>query len=245
MGSILNGMALHGGFRPYGSTFLVFADYMRPSIRLAAMMGLPVIYVFTHDSVGVGEDGPTHQPVEQIASLRVIPQLVVIRPADANETVEAWRVALHRVDGPTVLALTRQRLPVLQGLAAVERGAYTLSDAPQPAAVLIASGSEVSVALEAQALLKQEDIETRVVSMPSWELFDAQPQSYQDSVLPPTLPRVVVEAGVRVGWDRWAGCNSKFVTIDRFGASGPYQAVMEKLGITPENVVRQIKSLLA
>jgi len=244
MAGILNGMALHGGFRPYGSTFLVFADYLRPSLRLAAMMGLPVIYVFTHDSIGVGEDGPTHQPVEQLASLRCIPGLVVLRPADANETAAAWRVALHRVDGPTALALTRQKLPVLEGPAGVERGAYVLSDAPDPAVILIASGSEVHVALEAQTLLQEEGIAARVVSMPSWELFATQSQAYQDSVLLPNAPRVAVEAGVGMGWERWVGGDGRIVSLERFGASAPYQISMEKFGFTAENVAAQARALL-
>ena len=244
MGGILNGMALHGGWRPYGSTFLVFADYMRPSIRLAALMKLPVIYVFTHDSIAVGEDGPTHQPVEQIASLRIIPDLVTIRPADAKETAAAWRVALHRVNGPTALVLTRQKLPVLDGPAAVERGAYVVQDAPNPAVVLVASGSEVHVALQARELLQEGGVQARVVSMPSWELFAAQAESYRQSVLPPTLPQVAIEAGISMGWERWVGRSGKIVCINSFGASAPYEINMEKFGFTAENVAAQARTLL-
>jgi transketolase len=244
MGGILNGMVLHGGWRAYGSTFLVFADYMRPSIRLAALMKLPVIYVFTHDSIAVGEDGPTHQPVEQIASLRIIPGLVTIRPADAKETAAAWRVALHRVNGPTALALTRQKLPVLDGPAAVERGAYVLQDAPDPAVILVASGSEVHVALQARELLQEDGIQARVVSMPSWELFAAQEESYRQSVLPPTLPQVAIEAGVSMGWERWVGRSGKIVSINSFGASAPYEINMEKFGFSAENVAAQARTLL-
>jgi transketolase len=237
-------MALHGGWRPYGGTFLVFADYMRPSIRMAAMMGLPIIYVFTHDSIGVGEDGPTHQPVEQIGSLRVIPNLLTLRPADARETVAAWRVALHNTEGPTVLVLTRQKLPVLDGPAALEKGAYVLRDADEPDIVLIASGSEVSLAIEAADLLADEGIMGRVVSLPSWKLFAAQPAAYQDSVLPPDIPRIAVEAGVGMGWERWVGPAGKIISIEGFGASGPYQTVMAEFGFTAENVAAQARSLL-
>ncbi len=242
MAGILNGLMLHGGLRPYGSTFLVFSDYMRPSMRLAAMMELPIIYIFTHDSIGVGEDGPTHQPVEQLAALRTIPGLVVIRPADANETVAAWRVALHRVQGPTALALTRQNLPVLPEPAPeVERGAYVLRDRPEPAIILIASGSEVQLALQAQTLLERDDIQARVVSMPSWELFAMQPTAYQESVLPPDVPRIAVEAGVGMGWQRWAEC---IVSLEHFGASAPYQTNLVEFGFTAENVAAQAKALL-
>lgn len=242
MAGILNGLMLHGGLRPYGSTFLVFSDYMRPSMRLAAMMELPIIYIFTHDSIGVGEDGPTHQPVEQLAALRSIPGLVVIRPSDANETVAAWRVALHRVQGPTALALTRQKLPVLPEPApGVERGAYVLQDRPEPTIILIASGSEVHVALEAQTLLDRDNTRARVVSMPSWELFAMQPAAYQESVLPPDLPRVAVEAGVGMGWERWAG---RIVSLEHFGASAPYQTNLAEFGFTAENVAAQARALL-
>ncbi|MDH7486166.1 MAG: transketolase [Anaerolineae bacterium] len=248
MGGILNGLALHGGIIPYGGTFLVFSDYMRPSIRLAAMMGAHVIYVFTHDSIGVGEDGPTHQPVEQLAALRAIPGLTVIRPADARETVEAWRVALQHRQGPVALALSRQNLPVLdtavdlrQGVA---RGAYVLADSPDPEVVLIGSGSEVHVALAARELLAGQSVAARVVSMPSWELFDAQPQEYREVVLLPGLPRVAVEAGVSQGWHKYVGSEGATVSVDRFGASAPYKVLMRQYGITAEHVAERALGLL-
>ena len=239
MGAILNGMALHGGFRGYGGTFLVFADYMRPSVRLAALTGLPVVYVYTHDSIGLGEDGPTHQPVEHLASLRAIPNLVVIRPADANETAGAWKVALERTGGPTALALSRQRLPVLRPGSAVDKGAYVLEDGGH--VVLIGTGSEVSACLAARTLLAETGIAARVVSMPSWELFAEQPASYRDQVLPPGVPSLAVEAGVSFGWERWANAS---VTIDRFGASAPGEVALERLGFSPQNVAQQARALL-
>ena len=239
MGAILNGMALHGGLRGYGGTFLVFADYMRPSVRLAALTGLPVVYVYTHDSIGLGEDGPTHQPVEHLASLRAIPNLVVIRPADANETAGAWKVALERSGGPTALALSRQRLPVLRPGGAVDKGAYVLEDGGH--VVLIGTGSEVSACLEARTLLAETGIAARVVSMPSWELFAEQPASYRDQVLPPGVPSLAVEAGVSFGWERWANAS---VTIDRFGASAPGEVALERLGFSPQNVAQQARALL-
>jgi transketolase len=239
MGAAVNGLALHGGIvKPYGSTFLVFSDYMRPAIRLSALMRLPVVWVFTHDSVGIGEDGPTHQPIEHYASLRAIPGLTVIRPADANETVQAWQVALERRDGPVCLLLTRQDVPVLEPRLVgdgVARGGYVLSDAAggEAQAALIASGSEVQIALAAQAQLAGERVHVRVVSMPSWELFDAQPPAYRRSVLPPHVPTVSVEAGVSQGWCRYAGAS---VSLERFGASAPGGEVIAQLGITPERV---------
>jgi transketolase len=249
MGGILNGMALHGGIIPYGGTFMVFSDYMRPSIRLAAMMGAHVIYVFSHDSIGVGEDGPTHQPVEHLAALRAIPGLTVIRPADARETAEAWRVALLHDQGPVALALTRQGLPVLDLPAdvlrtGVERGGYVVADDPAPEIVLLASGSEVSVALAARDLLGQQGVATRVVSMPSWELFDAQPQSYRESVLSSDLPRLAVEAGVSLGWHKYVGSQGAVVGLDRFGASAPYKVLMQEFGFTAENVAAKALELL-
>ena len=251
MGSILNGMALHGGLLPYGGTFLVFSDYMRPPVRLAAMMGLPVVYVWTHDSVWIGEDGPTHQPVEQLAALRAIPNLVLIRPADGNETAAAWRVALERRDGPTALALTRQKLPVLfetirNPAEKVARGAYVLADSSGiPGALLIASGSEVHLALEARDLLAQKGIAVRVVSMPSWELFDAQPASYREAVLPPQVTaRLAIEAGVTQGWAKYVGLAGDVMGLDRFGASAPYKVLMEKFGFTAEAVVERVLRLL-
>jgi transketolase len=247
MGGILNGLALHGGLIPYGSTFLVFSDYMRPAIRLAALMGLPVIYVFTHDSIFVGEDGPTHQPVEHAASLRAIPCLVTLRPADARETAGAWMVALERKEGPTALLLSRQKVPVLVETdpSAVALGAYVLADAEDPQLILMASGSEVSLALEAQALLSEQGIAARVVSMPSWELFEAQPQSFRDEVLPPEVTaRLAVEAGVGLGWDRYVGPAGVTCTLSRFGASAPYKVLAEEFGFTPEAVAKRAKGLL-
>ncbi|MBE9470537.1 MAG: transketolase, partial [Chloroflexi bacterium] len=251
MGSILNGMALHGGLLPYGGTFLIFSDYMRPPVRLAAMMGLPVVYVWTHDSVWIGEDGPTHQPVEQLAALRAIPNLVLIRPADGNETAAAWRVALERRDGPTALALTRQKLPVLfetthNPAEKVTRGAYVLADSSGiPSVLLIASGSEVHLALEARDLLAQKGIAVRVVSMPSWELFDAQPASYREAVLPPQVTaRLAIEAGVTQGWAKYVGLAGDVMGLDRFGASAPYKVLMEKFGFTAEAVVERVLRLL-
>jgi transketolase len=247
MGAIMNGMALHGGLRPYGSTFLVFADYMRPSIRLAALMSLPVVYVFTHDSIFVGEDGPTHQPVEQAASLRVIPNLTVIRPADARETAGAWRRILEHRQGPVALLLSRQKLPVLDQAKpeAVEKGAYVIADVEAPQIILIASGSEVSLALEAQAHLLEEGIRARVVSMPSWELFDAQPQEYRDTVLPPQVTtRLAIEAGAPMGWERYVGAAGEVVGMDRFGASAPARILAEHFGFTPEAVASRAKACL-
>jgi transketolase len=248
MGSVISGMALHGGLRPYGSTFLVFADYMRPSIRLAALMRLPVIYVFTHDSIFVGEDGPTHQPVEQLASLRAIPGLTVLRPADANETVAAWRVTVEHRRGPVALLLSRQNLPILPGTdtAGVAHGAYVLADHPEAQVALIATGSEVAVALEAKGLLEVEGIGARVVSMPSWELFEAQPQAYRESVLPPSLTaRVAVEAAVPFGWERYVGTGGEIVGLSRFGASAPYKVLAEKFGFTAREVAARARACLA
>ena len=251
MGSVLNGLALHGGTRPYGGTFLVFSDYMRPAIRLAALMELPVVYIFTHDSIGLGEDGPTHQPIEHLTALRAIPNLMVFRPADAAETVVGWSVALARRHGPTALILTRQALPVLDrtryGAAeGAARGAYVLADAPDPEVVLIATGSEVQIALEAQALLGAEKVRVRVVSMPSMELFDAQPAAYRESVLPKALrARVAVEAGATLAWGRHVGLDGVVVGLDRFGASAPYQTIYRELGLTPEAVAEAARGVLA
>jgi transketolase len=244
MGGILNGMALHGGLRPFGSTFLVFSDYMRPSIRLAALMRTPVIYVFTHDSIFVGEDGPTHQPVEHLVSLRAIPGLTVIRPADANETAAAWRAILSNRNGPVALLLSRQKLPVLQGVEAegVARGAYVLADTEDPQLVLLASGSEVSLILEAQSTLAQAGIRARVVSMPSWELFEAQPESYRRAVLPPEIKvRVAVEAGVTLGWERYVGRQGEVLGLHRFGASAPYSVLAERFGFMARRVAEQAR----
>jgi transketolase len=250
MGGILNGLALHGGVRPYGGTFLIFSDYMRPSIRLAALMELPVIFVFTHDSVGLGEDGPTHQPIEQISSLRLIPNLAVLRPADARETVEAWRAALKRRHAPTALVLTRQALPVLDGAGCgaaegVSRGAYILCGSVHPDVILIGTGSEVHVALAAQQILAGEKINARVVSMPCWEFFDQQPEEYREAVLPRSVrARVAVEAGATAAWGRYLGLDGATVGLDRFGASAPYQVLYQKLGITAEAVAEAAREVL-
>ena len=253
MGAILNGMARHGGVIPYGATFFIFSDYMRPSIRLAALMGCRVVYVLTHDSVGVGEDGPTHQPVEHLASLRAMPNLYVVRPADANETAAAWRMALERTTGPTALVLTRQKIPVLPPSSVfrddgVYRGAYVLEDAEdgRPDVLLIASGSEVSVALAARKLLAEEGVAARVVSMPCRERFEEQEAGYREAVLPPSVPaRVSVEAGSTFGWERYVGDRGASVGIDRFGASAPAERIFRELGITPEAVRDRAKSVLA
>ena len=247
MGAVENGLALHGGYRPYGSTFLVFADYMRPPIRLAALMKLPVIYVFTHDSIFVGEDGPTHQPVEQALSLRAIPGLTVFRPADANETAAAWRWIIEHRDGPVALLLSRQKLPILPGVRAegVARGGYVLADAGEPRLILIATGSEVALALAAQQRLAEEGVAARVVSLPSWERFEAQPQEYRDAVLPPQVTaRLAIEAGVSLGWERYVGPQGAVLGQDRFGASAPYQVLAEKFGFTVEEVVARGKRLV-
>lgn len=249
MGAIMNGMALHG-MRPYGGTFLIFSDYMRPTIRLAAFMGLPVIYVFTHDSIGLGEDGPTHQPVEHLTALRAIPNLLVIRPADANETAAAWKIALERKNGPTVLALTRQDLPVVEAARVhVSQGAYIFAEAEgeKPDIALLATGSEVSLALKARELLAADGIKARVVSMPCWELFDAQPKPYRESILPTGVPRLSIEAGVTLAWAHYLDedCNSgKAIGLDRFGASAPYKVLFEQFGFTAERVVESAKLLL-
>jgi transketolase len=245
MGAAVNGLALHGGIvKPYGSTFLVFSDYMRPAIRLSALMQLPVVWVFTHDSVALGEDGPTHQPVEHYAALRAIPGLTVIRPADANETAQAWQAALDAT-GPVCLLLTRQDVPVLDPelvSGGVANGAYVLGDAAQPAdAVLVASGSEVSVAIDARRMLAREGVMTRVVSMPCWELFAAQDEEYRNHVLPPALPSISIEAGVSQGWSRWADAA---VSIERFGASAPGAEVRAHLGITPEHVAERVRQAI-
>jgi transketolase len=245
MAAAVNGMVAHGAFRAYGSTFMTFSDYMKNAIRMAALQKLPSILVFTHDSIAVGEDGPTHQPVEQLAALRSIPGLVTIRPADARETAGAWRAAVARQDGPTALVLTRQGLPVLpMERPPVERGAYVV--APGDDCLLIATGSEVSLALTARELLAGEGVSARVVSMPSWELFEAQPQEYRDEVLPPHVAaRVAVEAASPFGWERWTGTYGRIVGIDRFGESAPGDEVMSRLGMTPEAVARAARDSLA
>ena len=251
MGGIMNGMALHGGIRPYGGTFLVFSDYMRPAIRLAAIMELDVIYVFTHDSIGVGEDGPTHQPVEHLMALRAIPGLTVIRPADPTETAAAWLAALESHSGPTALILTRQNLPDLDttvGQALL--GGYVLQEAGdgevEPRAIVIGTGSELQLAVQARELLQADGIATRVVSMPSWELFEAQDAAYKESVLPAAVrARVSVEAGITDGWQTYVGLDGASVGLNRFGASAPYKIIFEELGITAEAVAEAVRTILA
>ena len=250
MGSIVNGMALHRGLIPYGATFFVFSDYMRPALRMAALMQTHSIFVFTHDSIGVGEDGPTHQPIEHLASLRVIPGLTVIRPAEANETRGAWLLAIERKK-PVVLVLTRQKLATLEQMGneaavGVAYGAYIVKDAPQknPQVILLASGSELEICLQAGELLSQQGVRVRVVSMPSWELFDEQAEEYRRRVLPVGVPVLSVEAGVTLGWSRYTGAQGDSLGIDHFGASGPGPQVMEKFGFTAENVVKRALALL-
>jgi transketolase len=253
MGAIVNGLAAHGGIvKPYGSTFLIFSDYMRPSVRLSALMGLPVVWVWTHDSVGLGEDGPTHQPIEHFAALRAIPRLWVIRPADANETTAAWRVALEREDGPVALLLSRQDLPVLDrselGAAdELERGGYVLWDSgADPEIVLIATGSEIAPTLQAGRALTEQGTPTRVVSMPCMELFEAQAAEYRESVIPTDVgARLAVEAGVSMSWWKWVGDRGSVLSIERFGASAPGTTVLEKLGFTSESIVERAKALFA
>jgi transketolase len=251
MGAIVNGIALHGGMlKPYGSTFLIFSDYMRPAVRLAALSRIPDVWVWTHDSVGLGEDGPTHQPVEHYAALRAIPHLWFVRPADATETVGAWKVALDRADGPVALALSRQKLPTLEQTTreGVERGAYVLWESDDadgvPDMILIATGSEVHLALEAAQKLDGQGVHGRVVSMPCWELFEAQPSSYRDEVLPPDVKaRLSVEAGIALGWKQWVGDEGDSISIEHFGASAPGNTVLEKFGYTVDNVVARALAL--
>ncbi len=251
MGSIAGGMALHGGVIPYTGTFLIFYDYMRPPVRLAAIMGIRVIYIFTHDSVGLGQDGPTHQPIEHLMGLRAVPKLVTIRPADATETVEAWRVAMERRDGPTALILTRQNLPVLDRTVLAQanglrRGGYILWEAGNPPdIILIGTGSEVHIALQAGRLLQARDITARVVSLPSWALFDAQTEDYRDEVLPPAIrKRIAIEAASPIGWEHYVGLDGITIGISRFGASAPGEIIYEKLGLTAQNVVDKALRLL-
>ena len=251
MAGAMNGMALHGGLQPYGGTFLIFSDYLRPSLRLSALMEQPVVYVFTHDSIGLGEDGPTHQPVEHLMALRAIPNLTLLRPADANEAREAWKVAVTRTEGPTALALTRQKLPIFDREAVapargVGRGAYALRPVEgTPDVLLIGSGSEVQHALAAARTLAEEGIEAQVVSMPSWALFEEQPAAYRREVLPPSVTaRVSIEAGVTQGWERYVGPDGTSLGVDRFGASAPGDVVMEKYGLTADRVAEEARALL-
>ena len=250
MGAIVNGMAVHGGLIPYGATFLVFSDYMRPAIRLAALMQAHSVFVFTHDSIAMGEDGPTHQPVEHLAALRSIPGLTVLRPADANETVAAWEIAVAR-NGPVALVFTRQGVPVLDSETyaigdGVPRGAYILTDADNrdPGIVLVASGSEVHLAMDARAALVERGVDARVVSMPSWELFDEQTASYREQVLPPGVPTLAIEAAHPMGWHRYLGGNGAVMGIERFGASAPGAEVYANLGFTVEKVVERALELV-
>ncbi|KMK76592.1 transketolase [Alkalihalobacillus pseudalcaliphilus] len=251
MGSAVNGMSLHGGLKVFGATFFVFSDYLRPAIRLASLMNQPVIYVFTHDSIAVGEDGPTHEPVEQLASLRAMPGLSVIRPGDSNETVAAWKHAIESTDTPTALVLTRQNLPTLETTAdlayeGVEKGAYVVSEASGEANVLLlASGSEVSLAVEAQGLLEKEGIFANVISMPSWDRFEKQPKSYKESVLPPHITaRLGIEMGSSLGWARYVGLAGDVLAIDTFGASAPADKILAEYGFTVDNVVAKVKALI-
>ena len=251
MAAIMSGLALHKGLMPYGGTFLVFADYMKPSIRLASLMGLPVIYVFTHDSIAVGEDGPTHQPIEHLASLRIIPGLVVLRPADAAETMEAWRLAIKSNDRPVALILSRQKLPVLDRsvygpAGSLEKGAYILADSDEtPQVILMATGSEIHITLSARDILKEKGISARVVSMPSLELFEKTSQEYKDSVLLPDVPvRIAVEAGHTMGWDRYTGDKGAVIGIDHFGASAPGGTLLEKFGFTADTIVQKALEIL-
>jgi len=251
MGSLMNGMTLHGGVRVYGGTFLIFSDYMKPPIRLAALMEQPTLYVFTHDSVGLGEDGPTHQPIEQLASLRAVPGLVDMRPGDANETAEAWRFAMEYTEGPVFFSLTRQALPTLDRdvyapASGLRQGAYVLAEAEgELRAIVIATGSEVSVAVEAREALQAEGIGTRVVSMPSWALFSRQPRAYRDQVLPTAVKaRVSIEAAATMGWEKWVGGEGRAIGISHFGASAPAKEIFKQLGLTAENVVAKTKAVL-
>jgi transketolase len=250
MAAAMNGIAVHGGFRPYGATFLIFLDYCKPSVRLASLMKLPVTYIFTHDSIGLGEDGPTHQPIEQLSMLRAIPGMVTLRPADSAETVESWRVAMTRTDGPTALILTRQKLAAqarnADGVHDVARGAYILVEpATAPKAIVIATGSEVQVAVKAAETLNAEGIATRVVSMPSWELFDRQDDAWRERVLPPSITaRVAIEAASPFGWGRWVGDRGIVIGLDHFGASAPAETLFKEFGLTPERVAAAVRALV-
>ncbi len=251
MSAVLNGMYLHGGVRPYGASFLVFTDYARPALRLAALMGIAPIWVFTHDSIGLGEDGPTHQPIEHLASLRAIPNMTVLRPCDAAETAAAWEAALKQTTGPIIMALTRQKLPtldrtVMAPASNLARGGYVLAEAQggKPRAILIGTGSEVSICLAARELLEKEGIATRVVSMPCVEYFEKQPATYRDTVLPPAVTiRVSVEAGVTMGWEKWVGAKGAMIGIERFGASSPYEKIYQELGLTSDKVAERVRAL--
>src|SRR5699024_1555705 len=245
------GMALHGGVKPYGGTFFVFSDYLRPAVRLSSIMNVPVTYVFTHDSIAVGEDGPTHEPVEQLAAFRAMPGLSVIRPADGNETSAAWRLAMESTDQPTALVLTRQGLPTFEGTAEnayedVKKGAYVISDAKENIdAILLATGSEVSLAIDTQKALLKENIDVRVVSMPSWDRFEQQSEAYKESVIPKEVTkRVAIEMASSLGWHKYTGQEGKILAIDTFGASAPGDVVVDKYGFNVENVMKYVKDVL-
>ncbi len=252
MGAIVNGMAVHAGVIPFGATFLVFSDYMRPAVRISAFSHFPSIWVWTHDSIGLGEDGPTHQPIEQLAALRAIPNLCVIRPADANEVVEAWKIAIKRRNGPTALLLTRQSLPIIdrsvfKPAIGLEKGAYILADLgeKEPQIILMASGSEVQIILEAGKSLAEEGNSVRLVSFPSWDLFQSQDEQYRESVLPSHITnRLVVEAGVSMGWEKWVGQKGKIIALDHYGSSAPYKILFEKFGLTARHVIEQVKQMI-
>ena len=250
MAAVMTGMAVHGGVIAFGATFLSVSDYMRPSLRLAALSGVHVIYIWTHDSIALGEDGPTHQPVEQLASLRAMPNMTILRPSDATETVEAWRVAMAHREGPVGIVLTRQKVPVIDRTAhasatGLRHGAYVVAGSdPRPEVILMATGSEVSIALEAHARLAADGIRSRVVSMPSWELFERQPQAYRDAVLPPGVrARVSIEAASPFGWERYVGLDGAIVGMRHFGASAPGPILMREFGFTAAHVVRTVKAL--
>jgi transketolase len=250
MGASVNGMALHGGVIPYGATFLVFSDYLRPSLRLAALMQVHSIFIFTHDSIGLGEDGPTHQPIEHLMSIRAMPGMTLIRPADANETTVAWKIAIER-RGPVCLALTRQKLPILNSKKypiekGVSSGAYTLAEADSkiPDIIIIATGSEVHLALEAREVLREKGVQTRVVSMPSWELFEEQSKEYRKGVLLSDVPKLAVEAGSPLGWCKYVGERGDVIGLNRFGASAPGEVALEKMGYNLENVVSHALKLI-
>lgn len=247
MAAISNGLALHGGVRPYSGTFLIFSDYARGAIRIGALMKQPVVWVFTHDSIGLGEDGPTHQPISQLAALRAIPSLHVFRPADGNETAIGWKVALERRDGPTALILTRQSLPTLDvDVSGAERGAYIVADSEEPQALILATGSEVHIALEAYEQLRDEGIAARVVSMPSWEIFEEESADYRNSVLPPHITaRVSIEAAATLGWHKYVGSYGTVIGLDHFGASAPYEVLYEKFGLTAERIAEEVRTLLS
>ena len=245
MGGMLNGMALHGGIIPYGGTFFPFSDYMRPTLRLAAISEAHSIFVFTHDSIGVGEDGPTHQPVEQLASIRAIPGLITFRPADANETAFGWKVAIESQKHPVALVLSRQPLPILPKHDGALKGGYAVQDAENPDVILVATGSEVSLALDSAKALAAQGKNVRVVSLPSWELFDAQSDDYRNNLLPFDVPKVVVEAGIAQGWHKYTGPLVRFVTQETFGASAPFKDVYKAMGFTVDHVVSEALALLA